>query len=78
MKNGAKIAIVALLAVAVAATFALRGGKRARGIAGTGGNTGARSQGGFNAHLGDDSRAAGGDRFCSYVHWHWRSLCPEA
>jgi thioredoxin 1 len=29
MKNGAKIAIVALLAVAVAATFALRGGKRA-------------------------------------------------
>ena len=29
MKNGAKIAIVVLLAVAVAATFALRGGKRA-------------------------------------------------
>jgi thioredoxin 1 len=29
MKTGAKIAIVALLAVAVAATFALRGGKRA-------------------------------------------------
>jgi thioredoxin 1 len=28
MKNGAKIAIVVLLAVAVAATFALRGGKR--------------------------------------------------
>lgn len=29
MKNGAKVAIVLLLAVAVAATFALRGGKRA-------------------------------------------------
>lgn len=33
MKNGAKIAIVALLAVAVAATFALRGGKRAEYVA---------------------------------------------
>ena len=33
MKNGAKIAIVALLAVAVAATFALRGGKRAGYVA---------------------------------------------
>ncbi|MHB8835286.1 MAG: thioredoxin family protein [Candidatus Methylomirabilia bacterium] len=29
MKNGAKIAIVVILALAVAATFALRGGKRA-------------------------------------------------
>jgi thioredoxin 1 len=33
MKNGAKIAIVLLLAVAVAATFALRGGKRAEYVA---------------------------------------------
>ena len=33
MKNGAKIAIVLLLAVAVAATFALRGGKRAKYVA---------------------------------------------
>jgi len=33
MKSGAKIAIVALLAVAVAATFALRGGKRAEYVA---------------------------------------------
>ncbi len=33
MKNGAKIAIVALLAVAVAATFAIRGGKRAEYVA---------------------------------------------
>lgn len=33
MKNGAKIAIVALLAVAVAATFFLRGGKRAEYVA---------------------------------------------
>lgn len=33
MKNGAKIAIVVLLAVAVAATFALRGGKRAEYVA---------------------------------------------
>jgi len=33
MRNGAKIAIVALLAVAVAATLALRGGKRAGYVA---------------------------------------------
>jgi len=33
MKSGAKIAIVVLLAVAVAATFALRGGKRADYVA---------------------------------------------
>jgi thioredoxin 1 len=33
MKTGAKIAIVALLAVAVAATFALRGGKRSEYVA---------------------------------------------
>ena len=33
MKNGSKIAIVVLLALAVAATFALRGGKRAEYVA---------------------------------------------
>jgi thioredoxin 1 len=33
MKSGAKIAIVALLALAVAVTFALRGGKRAEYVA---------------------------------------------
>jgi len=33
MKNGVKVAIVVLLAVAVAATFALRGGKRAEYVA---------------------------------------------
>ena len=33
MKNGAKVAILVLLAVAVAATFALRGGKRAGYVA---------------------------------------------
>jgi len=44
MKNGAKIAIVVILAVAVAATLALRGGKRAEYVAPPAATPGAATQ----------------------------------